>query len=231
MLVIHDTQLLVPQDNRRYQALVITVTADGLAPNGARPSVATVMTTKSVMFLVECLWLLMISKKKIVDQMTSSKMADQIPSNVVSYRVLITQNGLHVVFLVPYLFVVHNLYPTNVKLWYSYSHTSMFLETTHIYVSISRTTTQIQVSILITATQLYISICNLPQNSYICMLLLISMLWHGQAIVESKETSCRPLLNVGFEPSVSDTKLPADWMPTDKPPTELSRIKLKTWTQ
>ena len=88
MLVIHDTQLLVPQDNRRYQALVITVTADGLAP-------------KSVMFLVECLWLLMISKKKIVDQMTSSKMADQIPSNVVSYRVLITQNGLHVVFLVP----------------------------------------------------------------------------------------------------------------------------------
>ena len=29
---------------------------------------------------------------------------------------------------------------------------------------------------------------------------------------------------------VSDTKSPADWMPADKP-TELSRIKLKTWTR
>ena len=45
-----------------------------------------------------------------------------------------------------------------------------------------------------------------------------------------KETSCLPLLNAGFEPiRVSDTKSPADWMPADKP-TELSRIKLKTWT-
>ena len=33
-----------------------------------------------------------------------------------------------------------------------------------------------------------------------------------------------------FEPKVSDTYSPADWMPADKP-TELSRIKLKTWTR
>ena len=45
-----------------------------------------------------------------------------------------------------------------------------------------------------------------------------------------KETSCLPLLNAGFEPRVSDTKSPADWMPTDKP-TELSGITLKTWTR
>ena len=45
-----------------------------------------------------------------------------------------------------------------------------------------------------------------------------------------KETSCLPLLNAGFEPKVSDTYSPADWMPADKP-TELSRIKLKTWTR
>ena len=42
-----------------------------------------------------------------------------------------------------------------------------------------------------------------------------------------KKKSCLPLLRAGFEPiRVSDTKSPADWMPTDKP-TELSRIKLK----
>ena len=45
-----------------------------------------------------------------------------------------------------------------------------------------------------------------------------------------KETSCLPLLNAGFEPKVSDTYSPADWMLADKP-TELSRIKLKTWTR
>ena len=43
-----------------------------------------------------------------------------------------------------------------------------------------------------------------------------------------KETSCVPLQNAGFEPRVPDTKSPADWMLADKP-TELSRIKLKTW--
>ena len=43
--------------------------------------------------------------------------------------------------------------------------------------------------------------------------------------IEKKKT-CLPLLKAGFEPKVSDTYSPADWMPADKP-TELSRIKLK----
>ena len=55
-------------------------------------------------------------------------------------------------------------------------------------------------------------------NTYICLLLLISMLWHRQAIFESKGGK--------FEPKVSDTNSQADWMPNHKP-TELSRIKLK----
>ena len=45
-----------------------------------------------------------------------------------------------------------------------------------------------------------------------------------------KETSCVPLQNAGLEPGVPDTKSPADLMLADKP-TELSRIKLKTWTR
>ena len=61
---------------------------------------------------------------------------------------------------------------------------------------------------------------------YTCLLLLISMLWHRQAISESKRDKLFPLLNAGFRPKVSDTYSPADWMPADKP-TELSRIKLK----
>ena len=53
----------------------------------------------------------------------------------------------------------------------------------------------------------------------------------GKRYSNRKETSCLPLLKAGFEPiRVSDTKSPADWMPTDKP-TELSKIKLKTWTR
>ena len=65
----------------------------------------------------------------------------------------------------------------------------------------------------------------------ICLLLLISMLWHRQSIFESKGDKLSSLLNAGFEPiRVSGTKSPADWMPADKP-TELSRIKLKTWTR
>ena len=64
---------------------------------------------------------------------------------------------------------------------------------------------------------------------YTCLLLFISMLWHRQAILKSKETSCVPLLNAGFEPGAPDTNSPADWMLADKP-IELSRIKLKTWT-
>ena len=52
----------------------------------------------------------------------------------------------------------------------------------------------------------------------------------GKRYSNRKETSCVPLLNAGFEPGVPDTKSPADWMLADKP-TELSRIKLKTWTR
>ena len=37
-------------------------------------------------------------------------------------------------------------------------------------------------------------------------------------------------MNAGFEPGAPDTNSPADWMLADKP-TELSRIKLKTWTR
>ena len=44
-----------------------------------------------------------------------------------------------------------------------------------------------------------------------------------------KVTSCVSLLNAGFE-RAPDTKSPLDWMLTTKP-TELSRIKLKTWTR
>ena len=52
----------------------------------------------------------------------------------------------------------------------------------------------------------------------------------GKRYSNRKETSCVPLLNAGFEPGAPETKSPADWMLTDKP-TELSRIKLKTWTR
>ena len=65
---------------------------------------------------------------------------------------------------------------------------------------------------------------------YTCLLLLISMLSDSKRYSNRKETSCLPLLNAGFEPKVSDTYSPADWMPADNP-TELSRIKLKTWTR
>ena len=52
----------------------------------------------------------------------------------------------------------------------------------------------------------------------------------GKRYSNRKETSCVPLQNAGFEPRVPDTKSPADWMLADKP-TELSRIKQKTWTR
>ena len=62
---------------------------------------------------------------------------------------------------------------------------------------------------------------------YTCLLLLISMLWHRQAIFESKGDKLSSSAEAGFEPiRVSDTKSPADWMLADKP-TELLRIKLK----
>ena len=61
---------------------------------------------------------------------------------------------------------------------------------------------------------------------YTCLLLLISMLWHRQGIFQSKGDKLSSSAEGGFEPKVSDTNSPADWLPTDKP-TELSRIKLK----
>ena len=46
--------------------------------------------------------------------------------------------------------------------------------------------------------------------------------------VMRKETSCLPLLNTGFEPRVSGTESPADWMSADKP-TELLKTKLNIY--
>ena len=66
---------------------------------------------------------------------------------------------------------------------------------------------------------------------YNYLLLLISMLWQRQAIFESKgdklsfSAECRIRTQ-----RVSETQSSADWMLDDKP-TELSRIKLKTWTR
>ena len=66
---------------------------------------------------------------------------------------------------------------------------------------------------------------------YTCLLLLISMLWHRQAVFESKgdklssSAECRIRTHQGLRHNS-----PADWMPADKP-TELSRVKLKTWTR
>ena len=56
------------------------------------------------------------------------------------------------------------------------------------------------------------------------------MLWHRQAIFKSKGDKLSSSAECRFELRVSDTKSPADWMPADKP-TELSRIKLKTWAR
>ena len=62
------------------------------------------------------------------------------------------------------------------------------------------------------------------------MLLLISMLWHRQAIFRSKGDKLFSSAESRIRTQrVSDTYSPADWMPADKP-TELSRLKLKTWT-
>ena len=66
---------------------------------------------------------------------------------------------------------------------------------------------------------------------YTCLLLLISMLWHRQAIFESKGDKLSSSAEGRIRTWKSQgTYSPADWMPTHKP-TELSRIKLKTWTQ
>ena len=66
---------------------------------------------------------------------------------------------------------------------------------------------------------------------YTYLLLLISMLWHRQAIFESKGDKLSSSAEGRIRTQrVSDPYSPADWMPADKP-TELSRIKLKTWTR
>ena len=66
---------------------------------------------------------------------------------------------------------------------------------------------------------------------YTYLLLFISMLWHRQAIFESKGDKLSSSAEGRIRTQrVSDTYSPADWMPADKP-TELSRIKLKTWTR
>ena len=62
-------------------------------------------------------------------------------------------------------------------------------------------------------------------------LLLISMLWHRQAKLESKGDKLSSSAECRIRTWKSqDTYSPVDWMPTHKP-TKLSRIKLKTWTQ
>ena len=58
-------------------------------------------------------------------------------------------------------------------------------------------------------------------------LLFISMLWHRQAIFESKGDTLSFSAECRIRSwEVSDTNSPADWMPIHKP-TEQSRIKLK----
>ena len=66
---------------------------------------------------------------------------------------------------------------------------------------------------------------------YTYLLLLISMLWHRQAIFESNGDKLPSSAECRIRTQrVSETLSPADWMPADKP-TELSRIKQKAWTQ
>ena len=65
---------------------------------------------------------------------------------------------------------------------------------------------------------------------YTYLLLWISMLWHRQAIFESKGDNLYSSVECKIRTQrVSETQSSADWMPADKP-TELWRIKLKTWT-
>ena len=68
-------------------------------------------------------------------------------------------------------------------------------------------------------------------HTYTYLLLLILMLWHRQAIFESKGDKLSSYAESRIRTQgVSETQSSADWMPADKP-TELSRIKLKTWTR
>ena len=60
---------------------------------------------------------------------------------------------------------------------------------------------------------------------YTYLLLLISMLWHWQAIFESKWDKLSSSAECRIRTQrVSETQSPADWMPADKP-TKLSRVK------
>ena len=61
---------------------------------------------------------------------------------------------------------------------------------------------------------------------YTCLLLLISMLWHRQAIFKSKGDKLSSSAKCRIWTRVFGSESPADWMPDDKP-TELLRIKLK----
>ena len=66
---------------------------------------------------------------------------------------------------------------------------------------------------------------------YTCFFLFISMLWHSQAIIESKagELSSSVQCCSMIRTIVFGTEFRTDWMAADKP-TELSRIKLKSTT-
>ena len=64
-----------------------------------------------------------------------------------------------------------------------------------------------------------------------CLLLLMSMLWYRLAIFDSKRDELSSSVECRiWSWEVSDTNSPADGMPTHNP-TELLKIKLKTWTQ
>ena len=65
---------------------------------------------------------------------------------------------------------------------------------------------------------------------YTYLLLLILMLWHRQATFKSKRDKLSSSAESRIWTRDPNTKSPADWMLADKP-TELSRIKLKTWTR
>ena len=66
---------------------------------------------------------------------------------------------------------------------------------------------------------------------YTYLLFLISILWHRQAIFESKGDKLSSSAECRIRTQrVSETQSPADCMTADNP-TEPSRIKLKTWTR
>ena len=70
---------------------------------------------------------------------------------------------------------------------------------------------------------IHIMLVGSMKNIY--LLLLISMLWHRQAIFESKGDNLSSSAECRIRTQrVSETQSSADWMPADKP-TELSRIK------